>query len=96
MSNARPRACGDAGDLVQDRELPYATRRYMHYPHLSQSFEGMCVRLNYARRMLCCDGDAEIAPGDDGPCGRRALRWLPFARVALSWGPPTSVISTRT
>lgn len=52
---------------LQERELAYATGRYMHYPRLSHSFEveDICgiVRLNYARRVLFYDGDAEIAPG---------------------------------
>ena len=41
--------------------------RYMRYPRLSHSFEveDVCgiVRLNYARRVLFYDGDAELAPG---------------------------------
>ena len=52
---------------LQERELAYATGRYMHYPRLSHSFEvedvcGM-VRLNYARRVIFYNGDAELAPG---------------------------------
>ena len=52
---------------LQERELAYATGRYMRYPRLSHSFEveDVCgiVRLNYARRVLFYDGDAELAPG---------------------------------
>ena len=52
---------------LQERELAYATGRYMQYPRLSHSFEveDVCgiVRLNYARRVLFYNGDAEIAPG---------------------------------
>lgn len=52
---------------LQERELAYATGRYMRYPRLSNSFEveDVCgiVRLNYARRVLFYDGDAELAPG---------------------------------
>ena len=52
---------------LQERELAYATGRFMRYPRLSHSFEveDVCgiVRLNYARRVLFYDGDAELAPG---------------------------------
>ena len=52
---------------LQERELAYATGRYMRYPRLAHSFEveDVCgiVRLNYARRVLFYDGDAELAPG---------------------------------
>src|ERR1700712_5328307 len=52
---------------LQERELAYATGRFMRYPRLSHSFEveDICgiVRLNYARRVLFYDGDAELAPG---------------------------------
>ena len=48
---------------LQERELTYATGRYMRYPRLSHSFEveDVCgiVRLNYASRVLFYDGDAE-------------------------------------
>ena len=52
---------------LQERELAYATGRYMRYPRLSHSFEveDVCgiVRLNYANRVLFYDGNAELAPG---------------------------------
>ena len=52
---------------LQERELTYATGRYMRYPRLSHSFEveDVCgiVRLNYAERVMFYDGDAELAPG---------------------------------
>jgi glyoxylase-like metal-dependent hydrolase (beta-lactamase superfamily II) len=52
---------------LQEREIAYATGRYMHYPRLSHSFEveDICgiVRLNYARRVMFYTGDAELAPG---------------------------------
>ena len=52
---------------LQERELAYATGRYMRYPRLSHSFEveDVCgiVRLNYAGRVMFYDGDAELAPG---------------------------------
>src|SRR5258708_7834688 len=52
---------------LQERELAYATGRYMQYPRLAHSFEGedICgiVRLNYARRVMFYNGDAELAPG---------------------------------
>jgi glyoxylase-like metal-dependent hydrolase (beta-lactamase superfamily II) len=52
---------------LQEREIAYATGRYMQYPRLSHSFEveDVCgiVRLNYARRVVFYNGDAELAPG---------------------------------
>ena len=52
---------------LQERELAYATGKYMRYPRLAHSFEveDVCgiVRLNYARRVFFHDGDAELAPG---------------------------------
>src|SRR3954452_25356812 len=47
--------------------MAYATGRYMRYPRLAHSFEveDICgiVRLNYARRVIFYNGDAELAPG---------------------------------
>lgn len=52
---------------LQEREIHYATGRFMHFPRLSHSFEveDVCgiVRLNYAQRVLFYNGDAELAPG---------------------------------
>lgn len=52
---------------LQEKEMHYATSRYMQYPRLGDSFEvdDVCrmVRLNYARRVVFYDGDAELAPG---------------------------------
>lgn len=52
---------------LQERELAYATGRYMRFPRLSHSFEveDVCkvVRLNYAQRVVFHSGDAQIAPG---------------------------------
>ena len=52
---------------LQEREIHYATGRYMQYPRLAHSFEveDICgiVRLNYARRVVFYDGDAELTPG---------------------------------
>lgn len=52
---------------LQERELQYATGRYMRYPFFSHSFEvdevvGM-VRLNFAGRVELYDGEAQLAPG---------------------------------
>jgi glyoxylase-like metal-dependent hydrolase (beta-lactamase superfamily II) len=52
---------------LQERELAYATGKYMRHPFLSHSFEvddvvGV-VRLNYRGRVVFYDGDAELAPG---------------------------------
>lgn len=52
---------------LQEKEMHYATGRYMQYPRLAHSFEveDVCgiVRLNYARRVVFYDGDADLAPG---------------------------------
>lgn len=52
---------------LQEKEIHYATGRYMQYPRLAHSFEvdDVCgiVRLNYARRVVFYDGDAQLAPG---------------------------------
>jgi glyoxylase-like metal-dependent hydrolase (beta-lactamase superfamily II) len=52
---------------LQERELAYATGKYMRHSLLSHSFEvedvvGV-VRLNYRGRVVFYDGDAELAPG---------------------------------
>lgn len=52
---------------LQERELAYATGRYMRYPRLSRSFEvedivGL-VRLNYEGRVRLHNGEAQLAPG---------------------------------
>ena len=76
---------------LQERELAYATGRYMHYPRLSHSFEveDVCgiVRLNYARRVLFYDGDAEIAPGLTVHAAGGHSAGLQFVRVNTRRGP---------
>src|SRR5882724_3620529 len=52
---------------LQETEIHYATGRYMRYPRLAHSFEvedvvGI-VRLNFAKRVMFYNGDAELAPG---------------------------------
>lgn len=52
---------------LQDREMEYATGRFMGYKKTSHSFDvddvtGL-VRLNFAGRMQFHDGEAELAPG---------------------------------
>ena len=52
---------------LQERELAYATGRYMKYPFFAHSFEvdevvGM-VRLNYDGRVELHNGEVELAPG---------------------------------
>ena len=89
---------------LQERELAYATGRFMRYPRLSHSFEveDVCgiVRLNYARRVLFYDGDAELAPGLTIHAAGGHSAGLQFVRVrtrrGLSCWPPTSAIFTRT
>ena len=52
---------------LQEREVAYATGRYMRYPYFAHGFEledvlGI-VRLNYAARIERHSGTAELAPG---------------------------------
>ncbi len=52
---------------LQEREINYATGKYMRHPFLSHAFEvddvvGV-VRLNYGGRVVFHDGDADLAPG---------------------------------
>jgi glyoxylase-like metal-dependent hydrolase (beta-lactamase superfamily II) len=52
---------------LQERELAFATSKYMRHPFISHPFEvddvvGM-VRLNYRARVVFHDGDTELAPG---------------------------------
>lgn len=52
---------------LQEKEIHFATGRYMRYPNLSRPFEveDVCdvVRLNFRQRMVLHTGAAEIAPG---------------------------------
>lgn len=52
---------------LQEREMQYATGKYMAYPRLAHSFEvdDVCglVRLIYGRRVAIHEGDVEIEPG---------------------------------
>jgi glyoxylase-like metal-dependent hydrolase (beta-lactamase superfamily II) len=52
---------------LQEKEIHYATGRYMHYAKLSHAFEveDICgvVRLNYAHRVHFCRERETIAPG---------------------------------
>lgn len=76
---------------LQERELAYATGRYMRYPRLAHSFEveDVCgiVRLNYARRVLFYDGDAELAPGITVHAAGGHSAGLQFVRVNTRRGP---------
>ena len=75
---------------LQERELAYATGRYMRYPRLSHSFEveDVCgiVRLNYARRVMFYDGDAELAPGMTVHAAGGHSAGLQFVRVKTRRG----------
>ena len=75
---------------LQERELAYATGRYMRYPRLSHSFEveDICgiVRLNYARRVLFYHGDAQIAPGLSVHAAGGHSAGLQFVRVRTRRG----------
>jgi glyoxylase-like metal-dependent hydrolase (beta-lactamase superfamily II) len=75
---------------LQERELAYATGKYMRYPRLAHSFEveDVCgiVRLNYARRVLFYDGDAELAPGLTLHAAGGHSAGLQFVRVRTARG----------
>jgi glyoxylase-like metal-dependent hydrolase (beta-lactamase superfamily II) len=75
---------------LQERELAYATGRYMRYPRLAHSFEveDVCgiVRLNYARRVFFHDGDAELAPGITVHAAGGHSAGLQFVRVRTARG----------
>ncbi|MEP9376428.1 N-acyl homoserine lactonase family protein [Aquabacter sp. CN5-332] len=76
---------------LQEREMNYATGRYMRFPRLSHSFEveDICkvVRLNYAQRVLFYDGDAELAPGLTVHQAGGHSHGLQFVRVNTKRGP---------
>jgi len=76
---------------LQERELAYATGRFMRYPRLSHSFEveDICgiVRLNYARRVLFYNGDVELAPGLSIHAAGGHSAGLQFVRVRTRRGP---------
>jgi glyoxylase-like metal-dependent hydrolase (beta-lactamase superfamily II) len=76
---------------LQEREIHYATGRYMRFPRLSHSFEveDVCgiVRLNYARRVLFYAGDAELAPGITLHAAGGHSDGLQFVRVNTARGP---------
>jgi glyoxylase-like metal-dependent hydrolase (beta-lactamase superfamily II) len=75
---------------LQERELAYATGRYMRYQRLAQSFEveDICgiVRLNYARRVMFYHGDAELAPGLTIHAATGHSAGLQFVRVRTRRG----------
>jgi hypothetical protein len=89
---------------LQERELAYATGRFMRYPRLSHSFEveDVCgiVRLNYARRVFSTMAMPNSLPASRSM--RQAAIRPGFSSFASepaggsSCWPPTSVISTRT
>jgi len=76
---------------LQEREIHYATGRYMRFPRLSHSFEveDICgiVRLNYAQRVLFYAGDAELAPGVTLHAAGGHSDGLQFVRVNTARGP---------
>lgn len=53
--------------LIQDKEMAFATSRYIRYPAVRRPYEPdhVCdmVRLNFGERVRFIDGDDEIAPG---------------------------------
>lgn len=76
---------------LQERELAYATGRYMRYQRLAHSFEveDICgiVRLNYARRVMFYHGDAELAPGLTIHAATGHSAGLQFVRAKTRRGP---------
>jgi glyoxylase-like metal-dependent hydrolase (beta-lactamase superfamily II) len=52
---------------LQERELTFATGRYVRYPYFGHGFEEEdivgVVRLNFKRRLELYEGDVELAPG---------------------------------
>ncbi|HXG22889.1 MAG TPA: N-acyl homoserine lactonase family protein [Methylomirabilota bacterium] len=52
---------------LQERELAFATGRYVRYPYFGHGFEEEdivgIVRLNFKRQLELYDGDMELAPG---------------------------------
>lgn len=52
---------------LQERELAFATGRYIRYPYFGHGFEEEdivgVVRLNFRRRLELYEGDMELAPG---------------------------------
>jgi glyoxylase-like metal-dependent hydrolase (beta-lactamase superfamily II) len=75
---------------LQEREIAYATGRYMRFPRLAHSFEveDVCkvVRLNYAGRVMFYDGDAELAPGVTVHAAGGHSDGLQFVRVRTRRG----------
>lgn len=70
---------------LQERELAYATGRYMRHARLSRSYEiedvvGL-VRLNYEGRVRLHDGDFELAPGVTLHLAEGHTMGLQFVRV---------------
>lgn len=75
---------------LQERELAYATGKYMRHPFLSHSFEvedvvGV-VRLNYRGRITFHDGDVELAPGVSLHLAPGHSAGLQFVSVATQRG----------
>ena len=90
---------------LQERELTYATGRYMRYPRLSHSFE-VGGRLRHRAAQLCEPRDVlrwrcGARAGPHRACSRRSLGRASIRpgqdhAAALSCSPPTSRTSTRT
>jgi glyoxylase-like metal-dependent hydrolase (beta-lactamase superfamily II) len=75
---------------LQDREMAFATGRSMRHPFLAHAFEvddvtGV-VRLNFARRVVFHDGDAELAPGIELRLAGGHSAGLQFVRVHTQRG----------
>ncbi len=75
---------------LQDKEVAYATGRSMRHPFLAHSFEvddvvGI-VRLNFGRRVVFHDGDADLAPGIELRFAGGHSAGLQFVRVHTARG----------
>lgn len=76
---------------VQERELAYATGRYMRYEALREAYElesvVSLVRQLYAERVVCCDDSESIAPGITVHHIGGHTAGLQVVRVATAHGP---------
>lgn len=75
---------------LQDKEIAYATGRSMRHPFLAHAFEvddvvGI-VRLNFGRRVIFHNGDAELAPGIELHFAGGHSAGLQFVRVHTARG----------
>jgi len=89
---------------LQDKEMEYATGRFMGYKKAAHSFDmddvtGL-VRMNFAGRMQFHDGESELAPGISvhrlGGHTPACNACASTPRAAWLYSPPTPATFTRT